>query len=93
MNTTSSMSLAELRRAIRSKGGTLSCPLCGREEFAMEEAAILGSGGRQGYGRDRLQRAQLVCENCGGVVSLDLGRLKAGLEEGEPARADEGPRV
>ena len=60
----------------------------------MGEAAILGSGGRQGYGRDRPQRAQLVCENCGGVViSLDLGRLKAGLEEGEPARADEGPWV
>ena len=93
MNTTSSISLAEIRRAVRSKGGTLACPVCGREEFAVEEAAVLGSGGQAGYGRGRLQRAQLVCENCGGVVNLDLGRLRAGLEEGDQPGASEGQRA
>ena len=93
MNTTSSISLAEVRRAVRSKGGTLACPLCGREEFAIEEAAVLGGGSQAGYGRGRLQRAQLVCENCGGVVTFDLGRLRASLKEGGPTGEGEGPRA
>lgn len=93
MNTNSPVLLDEVRRAVRSKGGTLACPLCGREEFAVEEADILGGGSQGGYGRRRLQRAQLVCENCGGVVSLDLGRLRANLEEGDQTGAGEGPRA
>jgi hypothetical protein len=37
-----------------------------------------------------LQRTQLVCENCGGLVSLDVGRLRSGLEEdGRIGGADE----
>ncbi len=93
MKTASFKSLDEVRQAVRSKGGTLACPLCGREEFAMEEAAILSGGDEGGYGRRRLQRAQLVCENCGGVVSLDLERLRSGLGESGPSDAGEGTSV
>jgi transcription initiation factor TFIIIB Brf1 subunit/transcription initiation factor TFIIB len=31
----------------------------------------------EGYGTRRMQRGQLVCGNCGCVVSIDLARLGA----------------
>lgn len=64
-----------IKEAVQAKGGVLNCPVCGREEFALEEVSVLGAGMSEGYGTRRRQRAQLVCENCGGVVNLDLGRL------------------
>ena len=36
-------SVAEIEQAVRSKGGTLSCPLCGREEYAVEEVSVLSA--------------------------------------------------
>jgi len=68
-----------VNEAVRAKGGSLSCPVCGRAEFALEEVTVLGGGMMEGYGTRRLQRGQLVCENCGCVVSIDLARLGAGV--------------
>lgn len=68
-------SVEEVRQAVRSRGGELTCHLCGREQFVLEEVAILGAGTLQQYGTRRLRRAQLTCENCGATVSLDLSRL------------------
>lgn len=74
-------SVEEIGQAIESKGGTLSCPVCGREEFALEEVTVFAAGMRQTYGRTSVRRAHLVCENCGCVVSLDLERLNNGLRD------------
>lgn len=74
-------SVEEIGKAIGSKGGTLSCPVCGHEEFTLEEVTLIAGGMRQAYGRTSVRRAQLVCENCGCVVSLDLERLKNGLRD------------
>ena len=35
-----------VHEAVRAKGGSLSCPLCGRDEFALEEVTVLGAGVR-----------------------------------------------
>ena len=70
-------SVEGIKQAVQSKGGTLSCPVCGREEFTLEEVAVLGAGMAEGYGTRRMQRGQLVCENCGCVVAIDLARLGA----------------
>jgi len=67
-----------VHEAVRAKGGSLSCPVCGRDGFALEEVTVLGGGMMEGYGTRRLQRGQLVCENCGCVVVMDLARLGAG---------------
>ena len=67
-----------VHEAVRAKGGNLSCPLCGRDEFALEEVSVLGAGMAEGYGTRRVQRGQLVCGNCGCVVTIDLDRLRAG---------------
>lgn len=69
----------ELRQAIRERGATLACTICGTEEFALEEATILGAGQEQGYGGHRLKRAQLVCRNCSHVMSFEVSMLKAVL--------------
>jgi predicted nucleic-acid-binding Zn-ribbon protein len=71
-------SVDELREAIRARGGNLTCPVCGREEFTMEEAQILGAGKQEGYGTRRLKRVQLVCENCSHVMSFEVEKLRAG---------------
>ena len=71
-----------VHEAVRAKGGSLSCPICGRDEFALEEVTVLGAGMAEGYGTRRVQRGQLVCENCGCVVSIDLTRLGAGAAAG-----------
>ena len=67
-----------VHEAARAKGGSLSCPICGRDEFVLEEVTVTGSGMAEGYGTHRVERGQLVCENCGGVVTIDLKRLGAG---------------
>ena len=67
-----------VHEAARAKGGSLSCPVCGRDEFVLEEVTVTGSGMAEGYGTQRVERGQLVCENCGGVVGIDLERLGAG---------------
>ncbi len=70
-------SVEGIKEAVRSKGGTLECPLCGREEFALEEVSVMSAGMAEAYGTRRVQRGQLVCENCGCVVVIDLARLRA----------------
>jgi hypothetical protein len=74
-----------VHEAVRAKGGTLACPICGRDEFALEEIVVLGAGMAEGYGTRRVQRGQLVCENCGCVVSIDLARLGTGAAAGAGA--------
>ena len=68
-------SVEEIQHAVRSKGGSLRCPVCGREEYAVEEVAVLSA--QMSYGAHRVQRAQLVCENCGNVLNFDLTRLRS----------------
>jgi hypothetical protein len=72
------LSVEEVRRAIRSRGGTLACPICGRDEFELEGAAILDD--HRQYGSRRLRRAQLVCENCAFVLSFGADRLHAAVK-------------
>ena len=76
----STPSVEGIKRAVRAKGGTLACPVCGREEFTLVEVTVLGAGMAEQYGTRRHQRAQLVCENCGHVMNFDLSRLR--VEEG-----------
>jgi len=71
-------SVDELREAIRATGGNLVYPVCNREEFAMEEAQLLGAGKQEGYGTRRLKRVQLVCESCSQVMSFEVEKLRAG---------------
>ena len=66
-----------VHEAVSAKGGSLSCFVCGRDEFALEEVSVMSGGMAEGYGTRRVQRGQLVCENCGCVVPLDLPRLRA----------------
>lgn len=75
MDAGSHPSVEGIRETVRSRGGTLSCPMCGREEFTMQEAAPLGAEG--GYGARRLRRAQLVCDNCAYVLNFDVDGLRA----------------
>ena len=81
-------SVEAVHEVVRAKGGSLSCPLCGRDEFALEEITVLGGGMAEGYGTRRVQRGQLVCKNCGCVITIDLARLRAGA--GDAAEALEG---
>jgi len=76
MDAGSHPSVEGIKETVQSKGGTLACPVCGREEFALEEASVLGSGRSEEYGTSRLQRAQLVCESCGHVMNFDLAKLR-----------------
>jgi predicted nucleic-acid-binding Zn-ribbon protein len=69
-------SVEGIKQAVQSKGGTLSCPVCGREEFTLVEVTVLGSGMAEQYGTRRQQRAQMVCENCGHVMNFDLAKLR-----------------
>ena len=77
MDAGSHPSVEGIKEAVQSKGGSLSCPLCGREEFALEEVTDMSAGMTEAYGTRRVQRGQLVCENCGCVVVMDLARLRA----------------
>ena len=71
-------SVEGIKGAVQSKGATLACPVCGREEeFALEEVSVMSAGMAEGYGTRRVRRGQLVCENCGCVVVMDLARLGA----------------
>lgn len=71
-----------VREAVRSRGGDLACPVCGREEFAFEEVTVLGAGRLQQYGARRRRRTHLICENCGHTVSFDLSRIGMGQPAG-----------
>ena len=77
MDSGSPPTVEEVKQAVRSKGGTLSCPVCGREEFALVEVTVLGSGMAKQYGTRRQHRAQMVCEHCGHATNFDLARLQA----------------
>ncbi|MCA1729374.1 MAG: hypothetical protein LC751_08185 [Actinobacteria bacterium] len=66
-------SVEEIKHAIQSTGATLTCPVCGREDFAVEEVDIMS--GHRSYGAHLLHRAQLVCGDCGCIVTLDLTKL------------------
>ena len=61
-------SVEGIKQAVQSKGGTLSCPLCGREEFALEEVSVMSAGMAEAYGTRRVQRGQLVQGVAGGEV-------------------------
>ena len=74
-----------IKEAVQSKGGSLACPVCGREEFTLQEVTVLGAGMAEGYGTRRVQRGQLVCENCGCAVTLDLAKLGAAPAGGAAA--------
>lgn len=76
MATSLHMTLEEVSQAIKSRGGNLSCPVCGNERFAMEEATVMGAGKQEAYGSHRLKRAQLICENCAVIINVDLDRLQ-----------------
>ena len=48
----STLTVEGITRAVRAKGGTLACPVCGREEFTLVEVTVLGAGGwRSSTGR------------------------------------------
>jgi transcription elongation factor Elf1 len=66
-------SVEEIKQAVQSKGGTLTCLVCGREEYEVEEVDIMS--GHRSYGAHRLHRAQLVCANCGCIANFDLTKL------------------
>ncbi len=51
-------SVEEIQQAVRSKGGNLGCPVCGHEEYAVEEVTVLSA--QMDYGAHRVRRAQLV---------------------------------
>lgn len=76
------MTLEEVRQAVKSRGGDLACPTCGSEEFAMEEATVMGAGKQEAYGGHRLKRAQLICENCAVIINVDLDRLQRLADRG-----------
>ena len=76
-------SVEEIKQSVQSKGGTLACLVCGRDEFMLEEVTVLGPG-MKAYGAYRIQRAQMVCENCGSVVNFDLSRLLADSKKSQP---------
>ena len=78
MGISSHPSVEEIKQAVRSKGGTLSCPVCGREEYTAEDVDVLS--GLRTYGARRLRREQLVCANCGCVVNFDVAKLQANGE-------------
>ena len=70
-------STEELRDILQERGVTLACTVCGHQDFAIEEASIRASGGRNYYGYARLLREQVICENCGHVMNFALDVLRA----------------
>jgi hypothetical protein len=78
MPVTSHPSAEQLRDLLRERDVTLACTVCGHETFAIEEASIRASGGRNYYGNQRLLREQVICEHCGHVMSFSLDVIRAG---------------
>ncbi|MDN5696814.1 MAG: hypothetical protein L0G70_02425 [Rubrobacter sp.] len=76
MEISSHPSVDELRAAVHARGAMLACTVCRHEEFSIEEAEIRGIGGGQYLGNHRLPRAQIVCENCGHVMSFEVRKLQ-----------------
>lgn len=74
MSISSHPSADELRQAIQARGGNITCNVCGREDFALEQVTTADAAG--GYGTHRLKRADLICENCGHVMGFELARLQ-----------------
>lgn len=74
MGISSHPSADELREAIKARGGSIVCNVCGHEDFAMEQVTTRDAGG--GYGTHELKRADLVCENCGHVMGFELAKLQ-----------------
>ena len=76
MDAGSHPTVEQIKEAVQAKGGTLACPVCGQEAFTLEEVTVLGAGMAEGYGTRRIQRGQLVCDNCGCVINFDLQKLR-----------------
>lgn len=76
MDISSRSSIEEVRQAIQSRGGTLACNVCGREEFSLEHVSPRDAAGA-GYGTHQLQRADFICENCGHVMGFELEKLRS----------------
>jgi uncharacterized Zn finger protein len=74
MSLSSHPSADELRQAIQSRGGNITCNVCGGEEFSMEQVTTVDAGG--GYGSHRLKRADLICGNCGHVMGFELEKMR-----------------
>jgi transcription elongation factor Elf1 len=70
-------SVEEIKQAVLSKCGNFNCPVCGHEEYTVEEVSVLSA--QMSYGAHRVQRAQLVCENCGNVLNFDLTKLRSSV--------------
>ncbi len=68
-------SVEELTAAIEAKGGTIACNVCSKQDFSIEQVAPMAVGG--GQGERRLQRTDLMCENCGHVMGFELEKLRA----------------
>ena len=47
------------------------------------------TGARKQYGDRRLERAQLVCDNCNCVMHLDLAELEATMGESQDRRFEQ----
>lgn len=77
MESSSHPSVGQLLEAVRGRGGTAACTVCGGEEFSAEQIAPLAASGA--YGSRRLSRTQLTCENCGHVMNFDLEKIRSDL--------------
>lgn len=73
MNISSHPSVDELKQAVQARGGTVACNVCHKEEFSVEQVTPMASSG--GYGSRRLNRTDLICENCGHVMGFELEKL------------------
>lgn len=76
MEISSHPSVEELREALLARNVTLACTICANEGFSIEEAELRGAGVGQYFGNYRLPRAQIVCENCGHVMSFEVAKLR-----------------
>ena len=68
-------SVDELLAVIRTRGGTIACSVCSRQEFSLEQTMPMAASG--GYGEQREKRTDLICENCGHVMGFELKNLRS----------------
>jgi hypothetical protein len=79
MSVSAHPSAEQLRDALLERDVKLACTICGHEDFAIEEASIRASGGRNYYGNVRLMREQVICEHCGHIMSFSIDVLRGAV--------------